>query len=115
MCSGWSTKPEIITELATGITFSAALGKADRSTMVEFPDVAEDDHVDGVELLVLVPQVDLGHARRLGRNLNLVGRQRRQLEHVGIVDLRLGNLLVHRENAAGVDRHLQPLAGDWTL
>ena len=115
MCSGWSTKPEIITEFATGVTFSAALGNADRSIISSSLDVAVDDHVDRVELLVFAPQVDLGHARRLRRDLNLVGRQGRQLQDVGIVDLGLGNLLVHRQDAAGVDGHLQPLGGDWTL
>ena len=76
MCSTWSTKPEISTDFANGVTLSAALGKVDSQHHGQFPDIAEDDHVDGVELLDLVPQVDLRHARRLGRNLNLGGRQR---------------------------------------
>ena len=89
------------------------VGKRRPQHHFEFLGVAEDDHVDGVEFLVFAPEIDLGHARRLRRHLNLVGRQGRQFEDVGIVHLGLGNLLLHGEDAAGVDRHLQPLA--WRL
>ena len=81
----------------------------------EFSSIAHDQHIDRVELLVLVPEVDLRHARRLRRNLNLSGRQGRQFQDVGIADLGLGNLLLHREDAAGMNDHIQPIVGGSNL
>ena len=44
-------------------------------------------------------------------NLNLVGRQGSQFHNVRIVDLRLGDLLVDRKDAAGVDRQVHSVGG----
>ncbi len=40
-----------------------------------------------------------------------VARQGRQIQHVPVGHLGLGNLLVQRKNTAGIDDHLQPLMG----
>ena len=46
-----------------------------------------------------------------GQQLYLCGRQRRELDDVWIRRLHLRDLLVHRQDAAGVDHHLQALVG----
>ena len=72
--------------------------------------VAVDQHVDGVDLAVFVPQIDLRDAGLLGRDLHLGGRKRRDREQLGVVDLHARNVLVEREDAAGVRRELQLVA-----
>ena len=67
-------------------------------------------HVDRVDVAVFVPQVDLRDAGLLGRDLHLRCRERRDGQQLRIIDLHARNVLVEREDAAGVGRELELLA-----
>ncbi len=62
-----------------------------------------------MHLMVLVPQAHLGHARLSCGKQYLVGRKWRGRDHLGVIHVDLRNLLVQREDAAGIDGHLQPV------
>ena len=96
--------------LAVAVDFDRRVRELRLQGDFELADVAVDQHVDRVDLAVFVPQVDLRDAGLLGRDLHLGRRERRDGQQVGVVDLDARNVLVEREDAAGVGRQLELVA-----
>ena len=87
------------------------MGKLLLENQIQLARVAEHHHVDRVDVVLFVPQIDLGHAGLLGEDLNHIGRERRQVDHVLVVDLGPWNLQIECQQPAAVDGHLEPLVG----
>ena len=85
------------------------LGKLAFQQFTQLLRVGTDHHVQGRDLPLFIPEVELRHTRREGRNLDLIRSQRRRLDDPRVRHEQAGNLLVELENLAGADRHLQPL------